>query len=215
MSPIPRTLTLLAAALLAALSLAPNAASARTSADAGSVANPVRVQFETSMGAFTVELWPDEAPLTVKNFLGYVRRGFYEGLVFHRVIEGFMIQTGGYTADLEYREPVGRVPNESVGGPRNLRGTLAMARQRNPDSADSQFFINLADNRHLDADGSYPGYTVFGRVVKGMDVVERIAHVPTNTQDGFQDVPVKPVVIEHVTRIDAGAATGGGKGAEG
>jgi cyclophilin family peptidyl-prolyl cis-trans isomerase len=155
-----------------------------------------RVELRTSVGPIVVELWPEEAPETVENFLGYVRTDFYDGLIFHRVIPYFMVQTGGYGPDLEYREPRGRVANESVGAPRNLRGTLAMARQRNPDSADSQFFVNVEDNDHLDADGARPGYTVFGRVVEGMDLVDRISMVETTRRGGMADVPVEDVILE-------------------
>jgi peptidyl-prolyl cis-trans isomerase A (cyclophilin A) len=160
-----------------------------------------RVRLETSAGAFTVELWPGEAPRTVESFLRYVDRGFYEGLVFHRVIPDFMIQTGGYEADLAYREPAGTVPNESVGGARNLRGTLAMARRRDPDSADAQFFVNVSENAHLDADGTRPGYTVFGRVVEGMEVVDAISLVETGVRDGMRDVPLEPITILEVERV--------------
>ena len=147
-----------------------------------------------------IELWPGEAPETVAHFLRHVDRDHYSGLVFHRVIPDFMIQTGGYEPGLDYREPDGTVVNESVGGPRNLRGTLAMARLRDPDSADAQFFINLGDNPHLDADGDRPGYTVFGRVIEGMELAERISLVPTGVRGGMRDVPLEPVVIESIER---------------
>ena len=170
---------------------------------AAETTNPL-VRLQTSLGAVTIELLPEQAPRSVQNFLGYVEQGFYEGLVFHRVIEDFMIQTGGFDAELTYRDPtLGRVRNESVGGPLNLRGTVAMARQRNPDSADSQFFINVGDNPHLNADGQRPGYTVFGRVVEGMDVVDRISFVRTGRREGMYDVPLESVVIEAVTRLDS------------
>lgn len=157
-----------------------------------------RVTLVTGMGEMVLELWPEEAPETVAHFLEHVDRGHYTGLIFHRVIPGFVIQTGGYEPGLEYREPAGTVVNESVGGPRNLRGTLAMARLRDPDSADAQFFVNLQDNPHLDADDDRPGYTVFGRVVEGLEVAEAIAAVPTGIRDGMRDVPLEPVVIEAV-----------------
>ncbi len=169
-------------------------------AEAASAANP-RVEVTTNLGSFVLELWPEEAPLTVENFLKYVDRGFYDGLVFHRVISDFMIQAGGYDAAMEYREPVGQIRNESVGGPRNLRSTIAMARQRNPDSADAQFFVNVSDNGHLDADGQRPGYTVFGQVVAGMDIVDRISLVRTGVRAGMRDVPLEPVVIESAARV--------------
>jgi peptidyl-prolyl cis-trans isomerase A (cyclophilin A) len=193
----------LATTLMLALLLAAPARAANATTVIEESTDPVQVLVETSYGDMTFELWPREAPYTVRNFLKYVDRGFYDGLIFHRVIPDFMVQTGGYDAELELRSPAGRVPNESVGGPRNLRGTLAMARQRNPDSADSQFFVNIADNAHLDADGSRPGYTVFGRVIRGMEVADRIARVRTSVQNGFRDVPIAPIVIEHVSRLDA------------
>lgn len=176
---------------------------------AAETTNPL-VRLQTSLGAVTIELLPEQAPRSVQNFLGYVEQGFYEGLVFHRVIEDFMVQTGGFDAELTYRDPtLGRVRNESVGGPLNLRGTVAMARQRNPDSADSQFFINVGDNPHLNADGQRPGYTVFGRVVEGMDVVDRISLVRTGRREGMYDVPLESIVIEAVTRLDGtGKSTG-------
>lgn len=184
-----------------AMAAEPNAAkAAATAADTAP-----RVQIDTSLGSFEVELWPAQAPQTVANFLEYVDRAFYDGLVFHRVIADFMIQGGGYDAAFEFREPSGRVANESVGGPRNARGTLAMARQRHPDSADAQFFVNVAANAHLDADGSRPGYTVFGRVTRGMDVVDRISLVETGTRNGMRDVPLEHVIIESVRRLPADA----------
>ncbi len=160
------------------------------------------VEIATTQGTFVLELWPEEAPATVENFLMYVDRGFYDGLVFHRVIPDFMIQAGGFDAALAYKDPIGSVVNESVGGPRNLRATVAMARQRNPNSADSQFFVNLKDNRHLDADGQRPGYTVFGRVVIGMDIVDRISMVRTGVRSRMRDVPLENVVIESVRRME-------------
>ena len=160
------------------------------------------VEIATTQGTFVLELWPEESPATVENFLEYVDRGFYDGLVFHRVIPDFMIQGGGFDAALDYKEPFSTVVNESVGGPRNLRATVAMARQRNPDSADSQFFVNLKDNRHLDADGQRPGYTVFGRVVRGMDIVDRISMVRTGVRARMRDVPMENVVIESARLLD-------------
>lgn len=201
---LPRVLLwALCAALCTLLPLAATAAETGSGTGGDREAAP-RVQIDTSLGSFEVELWPAQAPRTVASFLRYVDRSFYDGLVFHRVIPDFMIQTGGYDADFEFREPAGRVPNESVGGPRNARGTLAMARQRHPDSADAQFFVNVAANTHLDADGSRPGYTVFGRVTRGMDVVDRIAMVETGVRNGMRDVPLEHIVIESVRRVPAG-----------
>jgi peptidyl-prolyl cis-trans isomerase A (cyclophilin A) len=187
---------IVALGLLIALPFAASAA-----ADSSAAAGNPRVEVTTNLGSFVLELWPAEAPLTVENFLAYVDRGFYDGLVFHRVIPDFMIQAGGYDAAMDYREPMGPVRNESVGGPRNLRSTIAMARQRNPDSADAQFFVNVKDNGHLDADGQRPGYTVFGQVVAGMDIVDRISLVRTGVRAGMRDVPLQPVVIESAARL--------------
>lgn len=165
-------------------------------------ANP-RVRIETNLGSFVVELWPNVAPETVANFLDYVDAGFYDGLIFHRVIESFMVQTGGYTADLEMREPGDNVVNESRGGPSNARGTLAMARQTHPDSANAQFFINLVPNPRLDAQGSRAGYTVFGEVVEGMGVVDRIGRVETGRRGHMADVPLEPVTMTALERLES------------
>ena len=185
-----------------ALSIALLAISAALGPAIAAADNP-QIEVTTNLGTFTIELWPAEAPQTVENFLRYVERDFYDGIIFHRVISDFMIQAGGYNAEMDYLEPAGRVMNESVGGPRNLRGTIAMARQRNPDSADAQWFVNVKDNRHLDADGQRPGYTVFGTVTTGMDIVDRISMVRTTVRAGMRDVPMDPVVIEQVTHLDA------------
>ena len=185
-----------------ALSIALLAISAALGPAIAAADNP-QIEVTTNLGTFTIELWPAEAPQTVANFLRYVERDFYDGIIFHRVISDFMIQAGGYNAEMDYLEPAGRVMNESVGGPRNLRGTIAMARQRNPDSADTQWFVNVKDNRHLDADGQRPGYTVFGTVATGMDIVDRISMVRTTVRAGMRDVPMDPVVIERVTHLDA------------
>lgn len=160
-----------------------------------------RVRLSTSLGDIDVELYADRAPRTVANFLERVDEGFYEGLIFHRVVAGFVIQTGGYDAGLNYREPPGNVPNESANGLRNSRGTLAMARLTDPDSANTQFFINVKDNGHLDAAAGQPGYTVFGRVVDGMDVVTEIELSDTTRQGGMAGVPETPIVIERAARL--------------
>ena len=185
-----------------ALSIALLAISAALGPAIAAADNP-QIEVTTNLGTFTIELWPAEAPQTVANFLRYVERDFYDGIIFHRVISDFMIQAGGYNAEMDYLEPAGRVMNESVGGPRNLRGTIAMARQRNPHSADAQWFVNVKDNRHLDADSQRPGYTVFGTVTTGMDIVDRISMVRTTVRAGMRDVPMDPVVIERVTHLDA------------
>ena len=165
---------------------------------AGSAAPQVTIQ--TSMGPIVVELNPDKAPKTVENFLQYARDGHYNGTIFHRVIPGFMIQGGGFTRDMQQKATRPPIALESRNGLRNDRGTIAMARTAVPDSATSQFFINVADNamlNHPNPDGA--GYAVFGKVVRGMDVVEKIRQVRTTTSGMHRDVPADPVVIESVT----------------
>jgi cyclophilin family peptidyl-prolyl cis-trans isomerase len=162
--------------------------------------NPI-VVIETTMGNITLELFKDRAPRTVENFLAYAREGFYSDTVFHRVIPGFMIQGGGLTADLTRKETRPPIANEATNGLRNQRGTVAMARTNEVRSATSQFFINTADNPRLDHRGMTPadyGYAVFGRVIDGMDVVDRIEKVKTGNRGGHQNVPVDPVAIAAV-----------------
>ena len=156
--------------------------------------NP-RVNLVTSEGLIEIELLPKFAPKHVANFLALVEEGFYVGLVFHRVIPNFMIQAGGYDAELTYRPRDGQVDNESFNGLRNKRYTVAMARLSDSDSADTQFFINVRDNPHLDAQSGEPGYTVFGRVVSGMDVIETIELTDTHLRMGMAAVPEKAIVI--------------------
>lgn len=178
---------------------------AAAAADKGSGAP--RVRLATSMGDIVIELDPEKAPKTVENFLGYAQGGFYDGTVFHRVIDGFMIQGGGFTEDMTQKPTGEEITNEADNGLKNKRGTVAMARRGDPDSASSQFFINTANNRPLDHTGKSPqgwGYAVFGQVVEGMDVVDAIAKVKTGTKGGFQDVPVETVVIRKAT-VEAGA----------
>jgi len=158
-----------------------------------------QVQMTTSLGSFTLELYPEKAPLTVKNFLGYIRSGFYQGLIFHRVITGFMIQSGGFKPGLELKQPLASIQNEASNGLKNVTGTIAMARTPNPHSATSQFFINVANNPSLDfvaktAQGW--GYAVFGKVLRGMDVVKRIEKVTTGRRGRYNDVPESDVVIK-------------------
>ena len=162
---------------------------------------PSKVLLKTSLGDITLELYPDKAPKSVENFLTYVKLGFYDGTVFHRVIAGFMIQGGGFTPDLRQKKTRAPVVNESKNGLSNLRGTLAMARTADPNSATAQFFINTVDNPRLDYAGdANPGYCVFGKVVAGLDVVDKIRAVPTGAQGPFRsDVPTTAVVIEKVT----------------
>lgn len=163
--------------------------------------NPV-VVMDTSLGAITIELLPEEAPISVENFLAYANDGFYDGTVFHRVIDGFMVQGGGMTADLSPKATRPPIQNEARNGLKNERGTLAMARTNVIDSATSQFFINTVDNRgldHRDTSAQGYGYAVFGRVIDGMDVVDEIENVETHSVGGMQDVPREPVVITSVT----------------
>jgi len=162
-------------------------------AAAPSAAAPVRVVFETSEGRIVVEVLPDKAPKTVANFVQYVKDGFYDGTIFHRVIKGFMIQGGGFTPAMVQKPTRPPVPIESNNGQKNVRGSVAMARTSDPNSATAQFFINVVDNAFLDYPGQDgAGYTVFGRVVEGMDVVDKIRAVPT----GGGDVPRTPVLIK-------------------
>ncbi|MBD3162531.1 MAG: peptidyl-prolyl cis-trans isomerase [Candidatus Eisenbacteria bacterium] len=159
-------------------------------------ANPV-VLMETSMGNIKLELYPEKAPKTVENFLGYVEDGFYDGTIFHRVIKNFMIQGGGFTPDMDQKQTGDPIPLESQSGLKNVRGSIAMARTANPNSATSQFFINHKDNPNLDypkPDGN--GYAVFGKVIEGMDTVDEIAKVKTTTKGPHGDVPAEPVVIK-------------------
>jgi len=158
---------------------------------------PKRVKLETSMGGIVIELDAKAAPVTVKNFLRYVEEGFFDETIFHRVIPNFMIQTGGFTADMREKQTHEPIVNEAGNGLKNNRGTIAMARTSNPNSATSQFFINQKDNDFLNyVENRNPGYTVFGRVVEGMDVVDAIAAVKTTRQKGMADVPVEPIVIK-------------------
>jgi peptidyl-prolyl cis-trans isomerase A (cyclophilin A) len=170
-------------------------------------ANP-KVLLKTSKGDITIELYPDKAPITVKNFLTYAEGNFYNGLIFHRVIPGFMIQAGGMTAEMKTRSSdIPPIKNEAANGLKNDRGTVAMARTHVVDSATSQFFINLVNNANLNYKGNTPqdfGYCVFGKVVAGMDVVDAIAQVPTGSRDGHQkhqNVPVEPVTIISATVV--------------
>ena len=142
-----------------------------------------------------IELYPEIAPITCANFEKLVKEGFYDGLIFHRVISGFMIQGGGFTEQMQQKKPNPPIKNEADNGLRNTRGTIAMARTADKDSATSQFFINVADNAFLDHGQRDFGYAVFGKVVKGMDVADKISQVPTHDVGPYQNVPSKPVVI--------------------
>lgn len=159
------------------------------------------VVLETTAGSLLLELDGRRSPLTVKNFLTLVDSGYYNGTIFHRVIPDFMAQGGGYTRDLKVKEPDGGIPNESGNGLPNLRGTVAMARQDDPHTAMAQFFINLSDNRSLDPRPDRWGYAVFGYVIEGMDVVDKMAEMPTGPAGPFdQDVPVSAIIIEKAYR---------------
>ena len=175
--------------------------SVHTAAEDASQDTPPRVTISTTAGDLTIELYPDKAPASVANFLDLVESGFYEGLVFHRVIAGFMIQTGGYDGALEYRTPPRQVVNESLGGLPNRRWSVAMARHADPDSAGSQFYINIVDNHYLDATEDGPGYTVFGQLVAGFDVAEDIELTDTGTRNGMADVPLTHIVVQNARRV--------------
>ena len=163
-----------------------------------------QVVMETSKGEIVLALFPDKAPLTVKNFLDYVDAGFYNGTIFHRVIPGFMLQGGGFSRDMQKKPTLTPVKNEAHNGLKNDRGTIAMARTQDPHSASSQFFINTVDNAFLNYKGQTTagwGYAVFGKVIKGMEVVDAISMVETGNQGRFRDVPKTPVVISNVRKI--------------
>ncbi|OOZ35826.1 peptidylprolyl isomerase [Solemya velesiana gill symbiont] len=180
------------AALLLSLGLAATAGTETT-----------RVLMKTNMGDIEIELYGDKAPKSVENFLNYVDKGFYNGTVFHRVINSFMIQGGGFNKAMNKKHTDDPITNEAKNGLKNERGTIAMARTSDPHSATSQFFINHVDNKNLD----YPsfdgwGYAVFGKVTRGLETVDKIADVYTITKSYMKNVPEKPVVIESVTRIE-------------
>ncbi len=158
------------------------------------------VVLETSKGVIKMELFPDAAPKTVENFLRYVDAGFYTDTVFHRVIPKFVVQGGGFTPELDFKPTFDATPIETKNGLTNDRGTVAMARMDDKDSATSQFFFNLADNDKLNRSGFNFGYTVFGRVVEGMEVVDAIAQVQTSTRGPMQDVPILPVFLDRAYR---------------
>ncbi len=173
----------------------------------------VNVRMETSMGEVLLELYPERAPETVRNFLSYTNAGTYDGTLFHRIISGFMNQGGGYTPDYAKVEMQRPIPNEAYNGLKNLRGTIAMARTSAPHSATSQFFINTADNTMLDHTGknmSGWGYAVFGKVVSGMKVIDNMASVQTGSAGPFsQDAPLTPVIIQKMTEVKAAETSTG------
>ena len=158
----------------------------------------------TTLGPMTLELDADNAPKTVENFLSYVSNGFYDGTIFHRVINNFMVQGGGFTADMEQKATQAPIDNEANNGLKNARGTIAMARTQDPHSATAQFFINVQDNDFLNHTGENMqgwGYAVFGKITDGEDVLDKIRCVQTGSQAGHQDVPVEPIIIESVAVI--------------
>ncbi|MBT0587401.1 peptidylprolyl isomerase [Alteromonas oceanisediminis] len=160
------------------------------------------ITLHTSMGDITLELYADKAPNTVENFLRYAREGFFDGTIFHRIIPNFMVQGGGFTADMEQKDTHAPIENEANNGVANERGTIAMARTNDPHSATSQFFINGKDNDFLDFQSETMngwGYCAFGKVTEGMDVVEKMEGVKTGNHGYHADVPVEPIVIESVT----------------
>ncbi len=162
------------------------------------------VKLSTTLGEIEIELYPQEAPVSVRNFVEYVESGHFDDLIFHRVIPGFVIQGGGFTSDMRQRQTRPPIQNEAENGLKNLTGTLSMARTPDPHSATSQFFINLADNAFLDHTAPTPqgwGYAVFARVTGGMDVVEQIAAQPTGTVGVYQDVPLEPIVINRAEMV--------------
>jgi peptidyl-prolyl cis-trans isomerase B (cyclophilin B) len=163
--------------------------------------NPV-VIMETSMGTIKIELFADKAPVTVKNFLDYVDAKFYDNTIFHRVIPNFMIQGGGFEPGMKQKKTREAIKNESSNGLSNTTGTLAMARTPDPNSATAQFFINVKDNKFLDKAQDGVGYCVFGKVIDGMDVVNKIKDAQTGKKDGHADVPLQDVIIKSVRRAD-------------
>lgn len=198
---IASLITLIAAALAAPaiareITVAPGA-------QAGSESSHVYISMQTSMGEIILELNREKAPISVENFLSYTEKEHYDGTIFHRVISNFMIQGGGFTEDMTQKQVDRPIKNEWRNGLSNARGTIAMARLGNqPDSATSQFFINVSDNAFLDQPRDGAGYAVFGKVVKGMDVVDKIRQVRTTTRGMHGDVPVEPVVIEKMRKIE-------------
>ena len=192
---MPRRITPFAAALCA-LALGASAAD-KPAAKAAPASDCSRVKLATSMGDITLALDKAKAPVTVDNFVGYVKSGQYDGTIFHRVIDGFMIQGGGFTRDMHEKPTRPPIPIESKNGLHNGPYTVAMARTNDPNSATAQFFINVVDNARLDYAGEMqPGYAVFGKVVSGQDVVDKIRKVPTGNSGMFQNVPTHPVTIE-------------------
>lgn len=191
-----KTIRLLFIVLLALTTQALLVSSGSAKDTAAETPHSVEVVFETTLGSFTVELDPVKSPATMANFLAYVDAGFYDNTLFHRVVPGFVVQGGGFDKALEAKPARAPVKNESGNSLKNTRGTIAMARRTHPDTATSQFFINLADNTRLDYKAAYqPGYTVFGRVSDGMHVIDEIARQPTGTRGRFKDLPSKDILV--------------------
>ncbi|MFI4891362.1 MAG: peptidylprolyl isomerase [Steroidobacterales bacterium] len=159
------------------------------------------IRFETTLGNFTIELFEKEAPVTVANFLKYIEDGFFDGTIFHRIVPNFVIQGGGFTADLTQKKTMAPIRNEADNGLKNERGSLSMARTNDINSATSQFFVNLKDNDFLDHQRGNFGYAVFARVTEGMDVIDEIAAVKTGRRGHFDDVPAQAVVMTSVRRV--------------
>jgi peptidyl-prolyl cis-trans isomerase A (cyclophilin A)/peptidyl-prolyl cis-trans isomerase B (cyclophilin B) len=182
---------------LAAFALSFAGLTGTTPAQTVSDAKPVKIVMETSKGTIEIELDAAKAPISAANFVNYAKKGFYDGVIFHRVIPNFMVQGGGFTPDMQQKATDGNIENEAKNGLKNLRGTLAMARTSVPHSASSQFFINLKDNSFLDYPGQDGwGYCVFGKVTKGMEVVDAMAAVATAQKGPHGDVPVEPIIIK-------------------
>jgi peptidyl-prolyl cis-trans isomerase A (cyclophilin A) len=160
------------------------------------------IEFKTSLGDFTIELLPDEAPISSENFQSYVDAGFFDGTIFHRVIPGFVLQGGGFTADMQQKKTKDPIKNEATNGLKNKRGTLSMARTNDINSATSQFFVNLVDNDFLDNKPGNYGYAVFGKIVTGMDVIDTIAKTKTGRNGHHDDVPVEAVVVNSAKNVD-------------
>jgi peptidyl-prolyl cis-trans isomerase A (cyclophilin A) len=196
---------IVALALVLAQAGPPPAAGAPQPVATGPVVALDVVQGHTALGTIEIALDPQKAPITVKNFLSYVRSGHYDGTIFHRVIPGFMIQGGGFTPELEEKPTGPPIRNEARNGLRNSRGTIAMARTNDPDSATCQFFINVKDNHMLDFGISGAGYAVFGNVIKGMEVVDRIVAVPTTSRGPYENVPQIAVVIKKAREVKTAA----------
>jgi cyclophilin family peptidyl-prolyl cis-trans isomerase len=178
-------------------------AQAKTGTAAAATGASPQVQVVTSMGSFIIELNTERAPLTVPHFLKYVDQGHYTGTIFHRVIPNFVIQGGGFDKDYKPKPAPAKVVNESGNGLTNVRGTVGMARSEDPHGSDAQFYVNLYDNEALDPNQTRWGYAVFGKVIQGMDVVDKIGNVATGTHGVFKDTPVQPVIIERIERVPA------------